>query len=199
MRDKATSYGRPDRMQPKLERCCHSEIAAAAANGPEEVGLFFQARLRYFAVGGDELDGQQVVECQTVFAHQPPQPAAEGQPGDTGGRHDTARHGQAVQLGLSVQFSPSNAALCMHRAASDIHTDTPHRRQVDHQPVLDRGSACDVVTAASNGDFQIKLTRQVYDIGNVGHTPTTSNQRRPLVNQAVMNLSCLIVALVGWQ
>ena len=24
------SYGRPDRMQPKLERCCHSEITAAA-------------------------------------------------------------------------------------------------------------------------------------------------------------------------
>src|SRR5215471_464441 len=57
----------PHRMQLKFEGGGHTEVAAAAADGPEEIGLIFFARTHYLALRGDELDGPEVIEGEAIF------------------------------------------------------------------------------------------------------------------------------------
>jgi hypothetical protein len=54
-----------------LEGRRDAEVAAAAAQGPEQVLVVLGAGHHDLAVGGDDLDGQQVVDGEAVLAHQP--------------------------------------------------------------------------------------------------------------------------------
>jgi hypothetical protein len=50
------------------------EVSAAAAKGPEEVGLFLLANPQDLAAGGDELDGPQIIERQAMLPINQPSP-----------------------------------------------------------------------------------------------------------------------------
>ena len=65
-------------MQLELERGGNAEVAASAAQAPEEVGVLFGARRHRLPVGGHEIDGAQVVDGQAMFAHHPANPAPQG-------------------------------------------------------------------------------------------------------------------------
>jgi hypothetical protein len=71
-------------MEVIFERSRHTEVSASTANGPEQIGFFVLACLHDLAFGGDEFDGSKVVEGEAVLAHQPAQPATQGEPGDAG-------------------------------------------------------------------------------------------------------------------
>ena len=53
---------RPERMQLKLELGHDAEVAAAAAERPEEVGIFICAGPHVLAVSGDDFRGDEVVD-----------------------------------------------------------------------------------------------------------------------------------------
>ena len=77
-------------MQPELEGGDDAEIAAAAADGPEEVRIFTLAGVQQPAVCGGNFYGLQVVDGQTELAHQPSYATARGQSADAsvgGGAH----------------------------------------------------------------------------------------------------------------
>ena len=57
------------------------EVAATAAYRPEQVGVLVLARPYELALGGDDVDGEQLVDREPVLARDPADPAAEGQPG----------------------------------------------------------------------------------------------------------------------
>jgi hypothetical protein len=54
------------------------------------------------------------------------------------------------------------------------------------------------VGPATNGDLKTKLGGKSDGVHDVGHTAAFGNQRWPLVDEPIMNLSCQIVALVRW-
>jgi hypothetical protein len=47
-----------------------------------------------FAVGGDQVRGDEIVDGEAVLAHQPADAAAEGEAGDPGGGYQAAGGGQ---------------------------------------------------------------------------------------------------------
>src|SRR5262245_40634421 len=53
-RDEAANVPRPDRMQPELELGDDAEVAAAAAQRPEQLRVAVRAGLYDVAVGGDD-------------------------------------------------------------------------------------------------------------------------------------------------
>ncbi len=55
MHDQAGQHLGADRVEPELERGHDAEIAAAAADRPEQVGMFARARMAQLAVGGDHV------------------------------------------------------------------------------------------------------------------------------------------------
>ena len=60
-----------DGMQPVLERRYDAEVAAAAPQGPQQVGVLVGAGGERPAVGGDHVGGNQVVATEAVSAGQP--------------------------------------------------------------------------------------------------------------------------------
>ena len=118
-------------MKAKLELGDDPEVAAAAAQAPEEVGVLRLARLDELALGGDEVDGEQLVDRQPVLALQPADAAAERQAGDAGVGDDPARRREPERLGLAVELAPEHAGLRPRRARLRIDADALHRPEVD--------------------------------------------------------------------
>src|SRR5882762_2310686 len=112
--DQAARDLRPYGMQLIFEARRHAEIAASAAYGPEQIGSLVLAGPYRVALGGDELDGHEIVEGETMLAHQPTQTAAEGEPRNSSARHHTPGDCQAVSLRLAIEFAPCDAALRAH-------------------------------------------------------------------------------------
>ena len=80
--DRAGQHHRADRVQPELERRRDAEVAAAAAQAPEQLGVLVLAGVHELAVGGDDVGADQVVAGQADLAHEPADAAAEREPGD---------------------------------------------------------------------------------------------------------------------
>jgi len=71
-------------MQPELEVDDDSEVAAAAAKTPEQVGVLIGGRAHDVAVRSDDGTAHDVVAGETVLARQPAHTAAQRQPADAG-------------------------------------------------------------------------------------------------------------------
>ncbi len=197
MRGKTTGDDRSHRMQVEFQRRGDAEVAAAAANRPEEIGVLAGAGAAHAAVGHHHLGRSQVVEREPVLRHQPADAAAKRQAGDARARHDAAGGRESVQLRLAVQLFPQHAALRTHRTSGGIDMDALHGREVDHQAGVDRGLPGDVVAAAAHGDLQVQRARQLHGVGHVRRAAAARDQRRPLVHESVVDASRLVEAGVG--
>jgi len=74
-----------DRVELEHETGDDAEIAAAAAERPEQVGVLFLARGDEAAVGEHNIGLDQIVDGEAVFARQIAVAAAQRQAGDAGG------------------------------------------------------------------------------------------------------------------
>src|SRR5262245_32934023 len=152
----------PDRVEAELERGDDAEIAAAASQRPEQVGVLVLGRPQPRAVGRHDVDGKQIVDCEPVLAHQPADAAAESEAGDSGVAHDSAGGGQTVRLRLAVDVAPQRTALHPGPAAGGIDPHRSHRREVDDDAIVANGGARHVVASAPYGDLQIVLAGETY-------------------------------------
>ena len=89
-------HDRVDLVQGELEGGDHAEVAAAAADGPEQVRVLTGRGPPHPAVGGDHLGRDQVVDAEPVFAGQPAHAAAQREPGHAGVADQPGGHGQPV-------------------------------------------------------------------------------------------------------
>ena len=71
-----------ERMEREPEPGRDAEVAAAAADRPEQVGLVLGVHAVELAVGGHDLGGQQAVDREAVLADEVPDAAAERDPPD---------------------------------------------------------------------------------------------------------------------
>jgi hypothetical protein len=96
-------HDRPHLVQAELELGDHAEVAAAAADRPEQVGILVRRGPLDPPVGGDQLGRGEVVDGQPGLAGQPAHATAQRQPADTGVTDRAGGHGQAVRLRGGVQ------------------------------------------------------------------------------------------------
>ena len=92
-------------MQPEEERGDDAEVAAAAAQRPEEIGVLRLAGGDEAAVGQHHVGLEQVVDGQAELAGEVAEPAAEGDAADAGGGDDAAGGGQPEGVGGVVQIA----------------------------------------------------------------------------------------------
>jgi hypothetical protein len=90
----------------------------AAAQAPEELDVLSVARLDELASGGDQVDGEELVDRQSVLSLKPAEAAAERQAGDAGMGDDPARGREPESLALAVELAPKDACLDPRRAPS---------------------------------------------------------------------------------
>ena len=176
----------------------HAEIAAAAAQRPEEIGVLALAGRDEAAVGQDDVRLEQVVDREAVLAREVAGAAAERQAGDAGGRDDAERHGQAERVGGVIDVAGRAAGLDPHGSACRIDAHALHHRQVDHQAVVATAEARAVVAAAADGDKQALVAAEVHRGDDVGDVDAARDQARPLVDHAVVKSAGGVVVSITW-
>ena len=185
-------------MEAELERGDHAEVAAAASQCPEQVGVLVLGRPQQLAVGRDEVDGEEVVDREAVLAHQPADATAEGETGDAGVAHDAAGGGQTVHLRLVVDVAPERATLHPGPAVGGVDADAPHGREVDDDPVVANGGACHVVASAAYGDLQVVVAGETHSRNHVGGPDASGDQARAPVDGTVPDCTGnVVVGVIG--
>src|ERR671933_2743540 len=69
-------------MEPIFERGCDAQVAAAATQSPEEVGVLVRTSRQHVALDCNQVNRQQVIAGEAVLAHEEAMAAAERQAGD---------------------------------------------------------------------------------------------------------------------
>ena len=153
--------GRADRVEPILERRHHAEIAAAAADGPEQIRVLSLAGGDERPVGQDHVRFEQVVDRETVLAGEIAGAAAQGETRDACGRNDAERDRQPEWMSGVIDVTRGAAGLDANRLVGGIDPHPLHRRQVDHQSVVDAAEPGSTVAAAADGNEQALLAAVV--------------------------------------
>src|SRR6516164_2391498 len=122
-------------MHLELERGDHTKIAATAAQAPKQIFVLCHARDQQLAVRRHHIGRHEIVEGQTMLAHQPPEPATQGQTRDAGSRNKATRGSESESLKVVVQLAheapPSTRAM---RVTGSIRTDFIDERSITRPP-----------------------------------------------------------------
>ena len=127
-----------------------AEVAAAAAQRPEHVGMLVGGDGEHLARRGDELDLAQRVDREALLAHEPADAAAEGEAADAHVAGVARADRQAERCEDRGDVRPSGAAPDAHEPVW-ANLDRRELGEVDDEAVVDRQEA---VSAAANGDGQ---------------------------------------------
>ena len=184
------------RMEPIFEGRDDAEVAAAAPQRPEEIGVLRRAGLLELAVRRHHVGGEQVVDGESVLAHQPAQAAAQRQPADPRVGDGAAGRGEPERLRLVIQLAPEHAALRPGRAGARVHVDALHGGQVDDQATVVGAVARRPVTAAAHGHHDAGRPCEVDRLLHIGDAGAARDERRPAVDVAVPHAPGGLVAAV---
>jgi hypothetical protein len=184
-------------MELELKTRDDTEVAAASTQRPKELLVLLLGRTYELAVGRDDISGNEVVDCHTVLAAEPPKPAAQGQPGDTGCRVDPHRCRQTESLSFVIEVSQRRARSNMSPPFLRVHTNGLHKGKVDHEPTFAHRVAGDVVSCAVDSDESTMLARETDGLHDISGPRAASDQSRPLVDHCVPDLPGIIVAGVA--
>jgi hypothetical protein len=183
-------------VQLQVERGHDAEVATAAAQPPEELGVLVGRRLHHATVGRHHFRTDQVVAGESELPLEPAAAASQREPGDARVGHATAGDREAVLLRRGVELTPVEARLGAHRARVRIDRDALHAAHVDHQTVVDHGRTGHAMTTAVHRQPHV-LRARVLDrgddvVGGAAHR----DQRRAAVDHAVEDGARLVVAVV---
>ena len=170
-----------------------AEVAAAAPDCPEEVGVGVLVRLDDGAVDRDHLDADQVVAREAEAADQEADAAAESQAADAGRAERAAGGGQPVRLRRCVECAPGGAAAGARDSRVPVDLDRVESGQLDDQTAVADGVARDVVTAAADRNRQPVLGRHAERGDDVGGAPAARDRERPPVDERVERRPRLVV------
>ena len=189
----ARQHRRPEGLELEREVGDDAEVAAAAPQPPEQVGVLVLVGHHELAVGGDHVAGAEGVDGEAELAHEVADAAAQGQAADAGVADEAAGGGQPEGLGLPVEMGVEAAALDLDRPGLGVDPRSGHCRQVDHQPVVAHGVAGDGVPAAPDGRVEALVAAEADGGDDVGHARAAGDQRRPALDVAVPDLADLVV------
>ena len=94
--DEHPARDRADGVEAELEPCRDAEVAAAAADRPEEIRMGLGIRAELLPVRGHDVGRQQVVDREAVLADEIAHAAAERDPADADGAGVAETRGEAV-------------------------------------------------------------------------------------------------------
>lgn len=110
-----------------------ADVALAAAQGPEEFGVLGGVGLVEGAVGGDDLEGADVVGCEAVCPAQEREAAADRVADDAGAGARTGQGGQAVGRGCVQDVAPPCAGCDRGGASGRVYAYVRHAGGVDQK------------------------------------------------------------------
>ena len=164
------------RVSPIGERGDDAEIAAAAPERPEQVGILGRADRHQLAAGGNHFKGHDIVAGRPVATHQPADAAPQGQPGDPGFRDNAKRHGQPMEVSFAIDVTKCRASLHAHDAFRGIHEDATHVGEIYDQPTIAERPPGNVVPTAAYSDQSVMFGSELDRLDDIRHAATPHDQ-----------------------
>ena len=186
-----------DLVQAKLERRHDAEVAAAAAEPPEQILVLALAGGDELPVCRDDVGRDQIVDRQPASTREVADAAAQRQARDARRGDDPAGRRQTEGVRRVVEISPGGSRVGACRLVSRIDTNRAHRRHVDHQAAIVGSEPGRAVPTAANGEIQSVLSSEVDTGDHVGHLLGAKYGQRTLVEHAVMHGARLTIVIVG--
>ena len=183
-------------MEPEQERGDDAEVATAAAQRPEEIGVLRLARRDEGAIGQHDVGLEQIVDGQAELPGEVTESSAQGDAPHPGGGDNAGRRCQPESVGGVVQIAEQCAPLDTGGARLQIDPHPVHPGQVDHQPVVDEAETRPVVTAAADGHDDVVVAREVDRSDHIGDGLALSDERRPLVDHRVIDRTDLVIVRI---
>ena len=188
---------RSERMEPELERRRDPEVPAGAAEAPEELGLVGLGRAHEPAIGGDDLDGGQVVDREPEVALEAADSPTERQPGDAGMADDADRADEAVRLRGDVELAEERAAVRAGDPGPRIDLDAAHLRQVDDEAAVRALEPGGGVATGLDRDLEVVLASEGDRRGDLLASTRPGDDRRPPIVDRVPETARLVVGRVA--
>ena len=179
-----------------LERCSDSEVAAAAANAPEQVGVLLRAGPQQLPVGCRHVGRYQVVAGKSIAAVQPAQPSAEREARDPGHRHHAKRRRQSDRLRGAVELTQREPRVRPDGPRLWIDLDGFHPRQVKHDGIVTHRVACNAVTAPAHRERQVVSTYELDATDYIGRIRGPDHGQWASINHAVEHRARRVVTAV---
>ena len=182
------------RVQPELELGDDAEVAATAAQAPEQIGVPGLVDAQPVAVGGDQLVGLHVVARQAELTREPAHAAAERQPTGAGVGHVARGRGQPVLHRGAIERAEQRPALHPRATALGIDADAAHRCQVDRQAAVRDAEPEHAVPSTAHADLEVALAAVADRLDHVVRARAAEDPLRPVVDHRVPHRPCLVVS-----
>ena len=187
---------RVERVSAEGERRHDPEVAAAAAQAPEQVRMLGRTRPDGLAARQHDIGRDEVVDRQAVGPGQPADAAAQRQPRDPRPGHDAERDGEGVRLGGLIDVGEPRAATHADEPRRRVDLDLVQPAQVEHDPVVDGPVAGDVVAAAPDRERQPGRAGKGDRRPDVARIGRLDDEPRPAVDHPVPDAPGVVVAVV---
>ena len=161
-----------------------AEVAAAAADRPEQVGVPLGVDLQHPAVGGHDLGRQQLVDGHAVLADEEADPAAERDAADADRAGVAEAGGEPVLAGGGRVLAGGEAAAGPGGAARKVEVEPAQAAQVEHDAAVAGGVAGGAVAAAADGQLGAAVAGERDDAGHVGRVGGAGDQRGASIDVA---------------
>jgi hypothetical protein len=152
----------------EFERGDHSKVAAPATEGPEQILVLRVAGSEHFAVGGNDLARNEIINGHAVLTKQPTDATTQGEARNASFRDYPARNSETEWMGFPVKITKSGAALNANSASGWFHMDCAHAGEVNHNAIVTKCATTDVVTATSYRRQQILSARKLNGSDDIG-------------------------------
>ena len=174
-----------------------TEVAATPTKCPEKLVFSTFAGNDKAAVGKHDISLDQAIDSQAILPAQIAVSTAQRQPpSHPGGRDDPEWNCLSERVSGVVDFACCTPWLHTHRAVHWIDAHPLQSRQIDHQTLVDAAKPGAVVTAATYSDRNCVATPKIHSCNDIGRICAAGNDKRPLVDHAVVELSGLLIARI---
>ena len=181
-------------LEPELERGRDAEVPTGPAQTPEQLGLVGLGRPDEATLGGDELDGSQVVDREPEVALQAAHSPTERQPGDAGVADDTGWADESVRLGGDVELAEECPAIRPGDPRPRIGLHAAHRRHVDEEAAVRAAETSRAVTAGSDRDLEVVVAGEPNRGGDFFGRRRASDDRGASIVDRVPEAAPVVVA-----
>src|SRR5260370_24228591 len=110
---------------------------------------------------------------------------------------DPAGYRQAKGVGGVIAVAPGAASADPDGSCFGIDARVADERQIDDQAIIADPQPSGVVSAAPDGNEEAVLAAEVYRCDDVGHVDAIRDQGGALVDHAVVDFACSIIALIA--
>ncbi len=181
-------------MKTELQPRDDAEVAAAAAERPEQVRVLLGVDAQELAVRRDDLGGEQVVDGHAVLARQEADAAGERDAADAdgagvaeAGREPVLARRDGVVAGGQAGPGPGGALLGVDLEAAEVG-------EVEHDAALGDAVAGGAVAAAADGQLGAGPAGEPDDVGDVVRVGGAGDDGRPAVDAGHEDGARLVVA-----